>query len=101
MQRVEIENLIKKKIENDEQTGRIIETPSKKKVQQRKKPEKTKDDISSLLQNARNQKEMITNLDDPFLYISSINNINEPEFQVNIELEAKLKQLIELYSKVM
>ena len=59
-------------------------------------------EIIAILEAKRNQAQRSLVDDDPnYFLVAQIKKISEPEFEVDISLETKLKHLIDIYSKIL
>ena len=81
----------------EHQTPKVVEEPLSK-----KKGSSLTKEIIAILESKRNLTQKILADDDPNYFLTvNIGKIVEPEFDVDIALETKLKHLIDIYSKIL
>lgn len=84
--------------ESAENQKQANETPQAKK----KESKSLTKEIIAILEAKRNQTQRNIVDDDPnYFLVAQIKKITEPEFEVDISLETKLKHLIDIYSKIL
>lgn len=89
-------------VEDAESSSRVnkekMETPQERKKEE---PSLTKE-IIAILESKRNQlqKGLIEEKDNNEILVAHIKKLTEPDFQVDISLEIKMKHLIDIYSKI-
>ena len=56
-------------------------------------------EVKKLLKSQLTPKSLV--VDEPYLYFATIKRIDDPEFQLDLVVETKLKHLIDIYSKIL
>lgn len=56
-------------------------------------------EVKKLLKSQLNPKSLV--VDEPYLYFATVKRIDDPEFQLDLAVETKLKHLIDIYSKIL
>lgn len=56
-------------------------------------------EVKKLLKSKLTPKSLV--VDEPYLYFATIKRIDDPEFQLDLAIETKLKHLIDIYSKIL
>lgn len=89
-------------VEDAESSSRMSKEKTVNQQERKKEEQSLTKEIIAILESKRSQlqKGLVEEKDNNEILVAQIKKLTEPEFQVDISLEIKMKHLIDIYSKI-